>query len=258
MPPRSLAGLRLLITRPEGTAADAWATALAERGAVPVRFPTVSIVPPESWQAVDRAAARLSSYHWLVLTSQQAVAFFSSRLPGGRFPEVVPPRIAAVGTATARGIVERGGQVALVPVDQRQEGLRESLLDALAETRSSARVLFPVAAEGRTLLVEALRAAGVSVDVVTVYRTTVKPDMGSPPPFDVAIFASPSALRAFVDTLGTQSLDGKVVAVVGPTTAEAAHACGLLPAVATAPTVEALAEAVVHSLSLQGGSHVVS
>jgi uroporphyrinogen-III synthase len=82
----------------------------------------------------------------------------------------------------------------------------------------------------------------------------------APPPFDVAIFASPSALRGFVATLGTARLEGKVIAVLGPTTAEEAHAHGLLPVVAAAPSVEALADAISRSLALsvQGGSHVVS
>jgi uroporphyrinogen III methyltransferase/synthase len=251
-----LAGLRILITRPKGDGADEWAVAFAERGAVPVLFPTLAIVPPQSWQPVDDAVARLDSYDWLVLTSQNAVAYFSSRLPGSRFPAAMRAKIAAVGDATAAAIAQAGGKVALVPTDMRQEGLAEAMTSAPA----AARVLFPVAAEGRMLLVQALRAAGAGVDVVTAYRTEAKGDLAAPPPFDAAVFASPSALRAFVAALGTIPLDGKIIAVLGPTTAEEAHARGLAPLVAAAPSVDALADAISRSLALpvQGGSHVVS
>jgi len=253
MSPLSLAGLRILITRPKGDGADEWAAAFAERGAVPVLFPTVAIVPPLSWQPIDDAVGRLDAYDWLVLTSQNAVAYFSSRLPGGRFPAAMRTKIAAVGDATAVAISQAGGQVALVPTDMRQEGLAEAMTSAAV----AARVLFPVAAEGRMLLVQALRAAGASVDVVIAYRTEAKRDL-VPPPFDVAIFASPSALRALLAGIGTRPLDGKIVAVLGPTTADEARAQGLAPVVAAAPTVDALADAIAVSLSAQGGSHVVS
>jgi uroporphyrinogen-III synthase len=254
MLPSLLAGLRVLITRPKGDGADEWAVALAERGAVPIPFPTVAIVPPPSWQPVDEAVARLDSYDWLVLTSQHAVAYFSSRLPGSRFPPALRAQIAAVGHATAAAIAQAGGTVTLVPADMRQEGLAE----AMASAQTPRRVLFPVAAEGRTLLVQALRAVGATVDVVTAYRTEAKNDLPPPPPFDVAVFASPSALRAFVAAIGTPSLDGKLVAVLGPTTADEARAQGLRPIVAAAPSVDALADAISCSLSVQGGSHVVS
>jgi uroporphyrinogen-III synthase len=249
-----LAGLRILVTRPEGDGANEWAAAFAERGAMAVLFPTVAVVPPPSWQPIDDAVARLDVYDWLVLTSQNAVAYFSSRLPGSRFPAGMRAKIAAVGDATAAAITRAGGQVAFVPTDMRQEGLAEAMTNAPV----AARVLFPVAAEGRMLLVQALRAAGASVDVVIAYRTEAKRDLAPPAPFDVAIFASPSALRAFVESLGTTLLGGKTIAVLGPTTAEEARAFGLVPVVAGVPSVDGLADAISRSLSVQGGSHVVS
>jgi uroporphyrinogen III methyltransferase/synthase len=254
MLPLSLAGLRILVTRPEGDGANQWAAAFAQRGAVPILFPTVTIAAPPSWQALDEAVARLDSYDWLVLTSQNAVAYFSSRLPGRRFPSALRAKIAAVGDATAAAIAQAGGKVALVPTDMRQEGLAQ----AMTSTPVAARVLFPVAAEGRMLLVQALRAAGASVDVVTAYRTEAKRDLVLPPLFDVVIFASPSALRAFVASLGTALLDGKIIAVLGPTTAEEAQARGLTTVVAAGPSADALADAISRSLSVQGGSHVIS
>lgn len=246
----SLAGLRILLTRPEGEGADEWAVAFAGAGAVPIAYPTVSILPPESWQAVDAAIARLAIYDWIVFTSQTAVSFFSRRLPSGRFHSDLRAKIAAIGKSTAQSIEHLGGKVALVPADSRQEGLA----DALRALPAGTRVLFPLAVGGRTLLAESLRAHGCAVDIVTMYRTEPKPDLPPPLEFDVAVFASPSALRAFVKRLGTSALAGKTIAVIGPTTAKEAEAHGLRALVAKSPGVDDLVLAISQSRLNQGGT----
>ena len=245
----ALAGLRVLLTRPAGEGADEWAAAFAEAGAIAIAYPTVDILPPESWRPVDEAAASLDAYDWMVFTSQTAVGFFASRLPSGRLPSDLRTKIAAVGKSTARSIERQGGKVALVPADSRQEGLVQALRDLPAGTR----VLLPLAAGGRTLLAQSLRASGCTVDVVTVYRTESKPDLPRPPEFDAAVFASPSALKAFTDHFRTSALAGKTVAVVGPTTAAEAETHGLCAVVADTPGVDALVLAISRSRPNQGG-----
>jgi len=249
MPRPSLAGLRVLLTRPEGDGADEWAAAFERAGAVPIAYPTVTILPPESWQAVDEAIARLATYDWMVFTSQVAVGFFTSRLPTRRFASDMRAKIAAVGKSTAQSIERLGGNGVLVPADNRQEGLVEALRFLPAGTR----VLLPLASGGRTLLAQSLRAAGCAVDVMTVYRTEPKPDLPDPPDFDVAVFASPSALRAFVNGLGTSLLAGKTIAVIGRTTAKQAEKSGLRAVVADSPGVAALVHAVCQTRPNLGG-----
>ena len=66
-----------------------------------------------------------------------------------------------------------------------------------------------------------------------------------PPPFDVATFASPSALKAFVAAGHLSSLAGKVVAAIGPTTRDAASAAGVsVQVVPETPSVPALIAAL--------------
>jgi len=249
-----LAGLRVLVTRPENEGAEEWATALAAAGAVALAYPTVAILPPDSWQPLDQALGRLAEYDWIIFTSQTAVAFMLGRLAGGRFPEDMRPRIAAVGPKTAKAVAERGGRVALVPADNRQEGLAS----AMAALPRGTRLLFPLASGGRTFLVENLRAQGCKVDVVSAYKTVPLPSLPRLPAFDVAAFASPSALRAFVARLGCGPLQGKTVAVIGPTTAKEAASHGLRPVVAQNPDVDALISAIAKSRTAQGGPHVLS
>jgi uroporphyrinogen-III synthase len=243
MPSRPLAGLRVLVTRPEGDGAEAWTKAFADAGATPVLFPTVTVAPPDSWDGLDRALAGLDRYDWLIFTSQTAVASLTSRLPGHCFPAALRARIAAVGPNTARSVEEHGGRVALVPEDNRQEGLAEAL-DGLA---GGTRVLFPLAKGGRTLLGDQLRKQGCLVDVVTAYETVAKTGLAPPPAFDVATFASPSALRVFVTQIGRTSLAGKLIVVIGSTTAEEAEKQGLRAEVAQKPDAAALVAAIARA-----------
>lgn len=250
MPHAPLTGLRILLTRPASAGADDWAAAFSAAGAKPIPYPTVTVVAPDSWRPLDEALAKLGDYEWLVFTSQTAVAFVLQRLPARGFPPGMRAKLAAVGPRTAHCIAAAGGTVSVLPADSRQEGL----VEAFRSLPEGTRLLFPVAEGGRTLLAESLRSRGCVVDVVTAYRTQPKVDLGPPPVFDVATFASPSALQAYVARAGRESLAGKIVAVIGPTTAKAAAANGIVPAIAQRPDVDALIHAIVESRLAQGDS----
>jgi uroporphyrinogen-III synthase len=247
MSPLPLAGLRLLVTRPLEHSA-AWAEAFVAAGATVVPYPTVEVVPPPSWQPLDEALARLPEYDWLVFTSAAAARFTLGRLPSGLTLRtggaLSRPRVAAVGRETARVLEAQGAAVALVPEDERGEGLATALGDAVGRLAQGTRVLFPQAVGGREELRNALLARGCIVDVVPASQTVPRRDLPPPPPFDVATFASPSALRAFVALRGLPPLEASTVAVIGPTTAAAATALGLRPLVAAAPTADALIAAI--------------
>jgi len=234
-----LDGVRVLLTRPQGDGADDWGAAFAEAGAIPLQYPTITVAPPSSWAELDAAIARLDDYDWLIFTSQTAVAFVAGRLSGGRLGSA-RPKIAAVGSKTAAAVEAAGGSVVVVPDDERQEGL----LEALSTLPAGTRVFLPMASGGRTLLAEGLRGLGCKVDVVAVYETRATPHLPSPPPFDVAVFASPSALRAFVAGAGMAALGSKPIVVIGPTTAAEARAQGLIPIVAESPSVSCLIRAI--------------
>jgi uroporphyrinogen-III synthase len=237
----NLAGLRVLLTRPVEHSA-AWREAFAAAGATVIVHPTVEVVPPPSWEPLDEAFARLGEYHWLIFTSAAAARFSLARLPVDA-RTLSHPRVAAVGVETARAIEEHGLAVALIPEAQRQEGL----VEALGELRPGTRVLFPQAIGGREGLRDALLARGCIVDVVPASQTIARRDLAPPPPFDVATFASPSALRAFVAAHGLDSLKGAPLAVIGPTTGAAASALGLSPIIAANPTAEALIRSIANA-----------
>lgn len=238
LPLLPLAGLTVLVTRPAEHSA-AWATALEAAGATVLLYPTVEVVPPPSWEPLDEAFARIAEYHWLVFTSAAAARFALRRLSpqtAAALAAADRPRVAAVGPETARALEEHGVRVALIPEDQRQEGL----VDALGTLPPATRVLFPRAIGGRDELRNALLARGCVVDVVPASQTVPRRDLPALPAFDVVTFASPSALRAFVAAHTPAPLEQAVVAVIGPTTASAARALNLHPITADAPTADAL------------------
>src|SRR5579863_1361611 len=80
-----LAGKRILVTRTREQAST-----LSERltalGAIPIEFPTIRIVPPSDWTALDEALRKLflveggeQSYTWLVFTSANGVTVCCER-----------------------------------------------------------------------------------------------------------------------------------------------------------------------------------
>jgi uroporphyrinogen-III synthase len=264
-----LAGLRVLVTRPVEQARSLL-DAVARAGGVPIPYPTIAVGPPPSWAAFDaaaspfgparsRSAASPGSYDWVVFTSPSAVRAALARSPelrdhlrGGA------PRAAAVGPETARALERQGIPVECVPEDHgqsNQEGLIASLLavtagvgpnGSAAAGGAGLRILFPQALGGRALFSQELRARGATVDVVPVSQTLPLELAAPPPDFHLAIFASPSALLAFLAVWSTAGLAGRAIATIGPTTAAAVRGAGLEPhVVAPAPSVESILEAVI-------------
>jgi uroporphyrinogen III methyltransferase / synthase len=253
---KPLLGKKILITRPRERASR-FAVLLREDGAEPVEVPTIQIVPPDSWEPLDRALTAIHTYQWLIFTSVTGVQAFFGRFDARhrRRADLQGLSICAIGPATADELRARGMQVAVMPSEYRAEAVAESLA---AFPLQDTRVLIPRAAVARDVLPRALEARGARVDVVEAYRT-VLPSADLAPDLcrlfeqgaiDAVTFTSSSTVTNFVTLIGETDLApllrDTVVACIGPITAETARSYGLTPTiVAREYTVPALARAIV-------------
>ncbi|HKD60092.1 MAG TPA: uroporphyrinogen-III synthase [Terracidiphilus sp.] len=164
-----LANKRILVTRAAHQAGKL-SEGLRALGAVPVEVPVLEIQPPASFDPLDGALRKLSTYDWLIFTSANAVRAVVERAAScGIVFSGRTPVIAAVGKATADAAREAGFTVAITP----KEYVAESLIEALAEHGLRKRVLLARAAIARDVIPDALRAQGAFAEVVDAYQNSI-------------------------------------------------------------------------------------
>ena len=76
---KPLFGKKVLVTRAREQA-EPFLRMLEEEGAEVIEFPVIEIFPPASYEALDKAAARVRDYDWIVFTSVNGVTKFFERL----------------------------------------------------------------------------------------------------------------------------------------------------------------------------------
>lgn len=256
---RPLFGKRVLVTRARDQAAE-----LVERleamGAEAIEAPMIRIAPPDDYGALDEACREPGRFDWIVFSSSNAVDHFIDRLLEGPrdLRALNGVKLCAVGPATSERLSRRGIKVDLTPVEYRAEAVLAAL--AGGGSLEGTRVLLPRADIGRELLADELRKVGAHVTEVVAYRTVmVEPEReGEPDVYrlllerrvDVVTFASPSAVRTFVQVLGPEPaadlLRTTIVASIGPVTAEAAAQCNIPTTIMPSSyTSAALVDAIV-------------
>jgi len=253
---KPLFGKRIIITRAQEQARE-FSQLLAAYGAEPIEVPTIQIVPPVSWQAIDDAIIGLSTYQWLIFTSMNGVRPFMDRLHAAKKDAraLANLRLCAIGPRTAQELGSYGLTPDLIPTEFQAEGVIEALSRVGIR---GVRILIPRAEVAREILPDQLRELGANVEVIPVYRTIV-------PAMDVTslsqqlqdgqvavvTFTSSSTVRNFAELLGGRDrvrllLTGTVVACIGPITARTAEEYGMTVAVMPPEnTVPALADAIV-------------
>ena len=196
-----LAGRRILVTRAIQQAGKL-SDGLKALGAEPVEVPVLEIRPPDSYDSLDKAIAKLEPpqpFDWLILTSVNTVQTVAARcvMLNVDVSEIKALRVAAVGSATAEAARKAGFRVTVVPDSYNSEGV----VAALGSTVAGKRVLLARAKVARDVIPDALTAAGALMTVVDAYQT-VLPE-GSEERLkealrvgvDAATFASSSSVR---------------------------------------------------------------
>ena len=235
---KPLAGKSIVVTRAPEQSAEL-ISALETLGADVLLLSTVEFASPEDSSSLDSALAELSTFDWILFTSQNAVRFFASRFTPLSAPAQVAVRqpenlqAAAVGPATAEAAQKEGFRVEYVAKNH----TGESLARELAEKLRGKHVLLPRSDRADDRLPAALRASGADVTEVVAYRTAA-PNSLDPEKLrrlrnaeiNAILFASPSAfhnLQRWIPAAELATLSRRIqFAAIGPTTARALRDAG--------------------------------
>lgn len=244
-----LTGARVLLTRSPEDSGEL-ARLIEQAGGGASSAPMIRIAPPEDPEPLRRVRENLGAYGRIVLTSRHGAR---SLLEGQR--PVPGVAIAVVGESTARAVRDLGWSVAHVSSGKGGAAVADEL-SAMGVSGES--ILYATSDLAGDALPQRLRDAGARVTVVEAYRTS--PPEASDPRMeqlvrdidagrhDIAVFASPSAVRNFAGlfpTVGAYPSALPAVAI-GATTEKALKQAGARTVTTAAhPDAAGLFEAVV-------------
>ena len=163
----------------------------------------------------------LAKYNWLAFTSANGVAAFyeSVKSIGISLPDSI--KIAAVGAATADQIERRFRRPDLTASKSDGFALAGEILEA-SDKAIELSVLWPCAENALPDFPDRLKEAGAAIDRLICYKTEpiepglLKKKLESLAPWDIALFAAPSAVLAFAAAWPERT--GFVSVAIGQTT----------------------------------------
>ena len=259
---RPLFGKRIIITRSRDQAHEL-ADKLELLGAQTIEAPIFRVAPAEDPEAIDRAAASIDGFQWVIFTSANAVTrFFGALMSGPRDVRALGRvSVCAIGPTTADRVEARG----VKPDLEMPEVRVDDLIDALSATGSlnNQRILIVRPDFLRDTLATELARHGASVTDLVAYTTnSAAPESAEAQEIyrqlldgrvDAVTFTSATAVRRFANLIGSEQapdlLKSTVVAALGPVTAEAAEQLGITAHVVPAKfTIDALVAALVEKL----------
>lgn len=251
---RPLFGKRIVVTRATQQA-QSLSEKLRELGADVVEMPATQIARLDL-TPLREAIHRLPTFDWLILTSQNSVAIFWEQLLGeGRDARALAGvKVAAVGPATAGGLLEHGIAVDIIP----ERFVAEGLLDMLRARDDVAQssVLYVTAEGARDVLPRGLRELNADVTVIEAYRSIADGEGAGrlakaleSDRIDLVTFTSGSAVRGYVDAVGSDLAQKVPAASMGEQTSAALREAGIeVKAEAEESTLDGLVAAVLSAV----------
>jgi uroporphyrinogen-III synthase len=209
-------------------------------------WPTIQITSGDTGE-LQEALRRIQDFDWIVFTSRHGVVPVLAQLPAQ------PPhlKVAAVGSATAQVLRQRGWRVDLVPEDDYNAGALIAAFAPLA--KPNMRVLYPASSRALPTLAKGLAQLGVEVSQVEAYRTDASATLDVEDcrariernEIGAVTFASPSAAIELERALGREHFDKlfshAAAVAIGPSTARVLTELGPTPVMAESATLRALA-----------------
>jgi uroporphyrinogen-III synthase len=223
-----LSGKTIIVTRAAGQSGK-FTCQLQEAGAKVLEMPTIEIVPPSTWDDLDRAIAQLSQFDWLILTSTNAVDYFWERLihQGKNNADLKHLKIAVVGQKTAQSLHQKNIEPNFIPPNF----VADSLVANFPENPAYQKILFPrVETGGREVLVKELTAKGAEIIEVPAYESRCPQNIDNSVvnalqqnQVDAITFASSKTVKNFhtlISQIDGVNLNSISIASIGPQTSE--------------------------------------
>ena len=249
---KPLFGKTFIVTRTREQASELSGRLIAQ-GAAVIEIPTIQIVDPPSFSAVDRSIKKLREhyYHWVIFTSANGVERYFARISVKGFDSRIcaQARIAVIGPGTADALKRHGLSADLIPSDYRAEGI----LAEIGEVRGQ-NILIARARDARDILPETLLTSANSVEVTAVYETVLPPgsmallhETLKEESVDMVTFTSSSTASNFHTLLDGKFSPGAIkCASIGPVTAKTGRELGFDVAVeAGTYTIDGLVQGIM-------------
>lgn len=167
---KSLSGKKVLVTRAKSQAGSL-TEALQREGAAVIEYPAIDILPPRSWNGLDKALKEVAQFDWIVFTSANSVRSVFGRLKiQGQDARIFSGlKIAAIGDATRDALFQNGIHPDLIP----RRFTTEALLKEFGRMKnmSGRRFLLPRTDIAPDTLQKGLERLGARVTQVVAYRT---------------------------------------------------------------------------------------
>ncbi len=224
----ALAGVRVLVTGTEKMAENQCRVLEAE-GAEAIAYSLIYTEPLLTRELKETVEA-LNEYSWIVFTSSNGVdIFFDYLISAGKDIRCLSGiRFAVIGEGTKKALETRGIRADFVPTKYSSRDFSKEWVPGLTKED---RVLLLRAKEASLELNRALEAAEIPYKALAVYHTAVDNRRSEElermlPQVDYVIFASASAVKAFVSMTDGKKMEAKAVCI-GPVTEKAAIEAGM-------------------------------
>ncbi|MDF2954286.1 MAG: Uroporphyrinogen-III methylase [Thermodesulfobacterium sp.] len=256
---KPLFGKKIVVTRTREQASKL-VEKLEELGAMCYEIPTIKIeavVDEKIYQTIEK----LSSYDWIIFTSENGVKFFFKVLweKGKDLRVLGNSKVAVIGSSTKTFLENMGIRADLIP---EKEFTQEGLISAFSRIDiKDKNILIPRAKEAREVLPQRLKEMGAKVDVLPVYETKTCEESKEKlrnilEEVDIVTFTSSSTVKNFfklIEETERSYLKDILFASIGPITSATLRKFGFEPHIeAKEYTIEGLVNAIKNFLKNRG------
>lgn len=248
---KPLAGTRIFLTRPKEFISS-MAEKLRGKGAEVLEIPSIETAPIRENRLLEKALKNISTYDWIVFTSQVGVRIFFEKIREYKtdIRDICCAKFAVIGEGTKKALELQGIFADVMPEVYDGVSLGRELA---GQNIKDKRILIPRAERGNKELVPILEEAGAFVSDLAVYRTVYRDFSGIPLSVrdeinsgktDCAVFTSSSTVEGFVKAAEGADFSRLTAACIGRQTADTAEKYGMKCYISEKASIDSLTELV--------------